>query len=234
MSRPLPTLALLLLATILPATGADAGETTVTRDGIVVNYRDTADSLTQDVRDRILDTFFSAYLRERADFNRSAPAEIDIVIDPAYEGVAYVDRVQGRPTMTINPGWLALHPQDGDLVTHEAMHIVQSYPEYANENSPAWLVEGIADYARDRYGLDNAAGGWALPTRVESGHNFDSGYRVTAAFLKWSESRHPGLVKRLDTDLREGRYTSNAWRQATGKDVEALWDEYAGETGAAP
>ncbi len=47
------------------------------------------------------------------------------------------------------------------------MHIVQGYPGYGDARVPGWLVEGIADYARDRYGMDNAAAGWALPGKVE-------------------------------------------------------------------
>ena len=100
-------------------------------------------------------------------------------------------------TITINPAWLHTHPGDIDLVTHEAMHIVQGYPGYGDARVPGWLVEGIADYARDRYGMDNAAAGWVLPGKVEKGQNFDSGYRVTGAFLKWAEAEYPGLVLAL-------------------------------------
>lgn len=224
-SRPAAgTTGMMMLA--LLAFDATAFEGNQQREGVTLTYRDPADALDATMRARIIETFFTAYLRERADFHPGAPAQAHIVIDPAYDGVAFVGEGDGATTITINPGWLAKHPDDVDLVTHEAMHIVQGYPEYANERVPGWLVEGIADYARDRYGRENAAAGWALPTVVKPGQHFDTGYRVTGAFLKWSEARNPGLVKALDAALREGRYTPALWDQRTGLALPALWEAY--------
>ena len=190
------------------------------RDGVRLIYRDASDALTPDARLRIIDTFFSAYLSERRDFNPMAADRVTIVIDPTYDGVANTDHA----LMTINPAWLVKKPGDTDLVTHEAMHIVQAYK---GDGAPGWLVEGIADYARDRYGVDNAASGWALPLTLKPGDRHDSGYRVTGAFLKWAESGHPGLVKALDKALRDGHYAPVLWRRLTGKDIHALWQSYA-------
>lgn len=215
-----------VLVGVLAVFDATAFEGHQQRDGVTLTYRDSSDALDATMRDRIIETFFAAYLRERADFHPEAPAQARIVIDPGYDGVAFVGEGDAAATITINPDWLAKHPDDVDLVTHEAMHIVQGYPEYANARVPGWLVEGIADYARDRYGRGNAAAGWALPGEVKPGQNFDSGYRVTGAFLAWSEARHPGLVKALDGALREGRYTPALWRQRTGLALPALWAAY--------
>lgn len=224
-SRPAAGTTAVLLGALL-AFDAAAFEGSQQREGVTLTYRDPGDALDATMRGRIIETFFAAYLRERADFHPGAPAQARIVIDPAYDGVAFVGEGDGAATITINPGWLAKHPDDVDLVTHEAMHIVQGYPEYANERVPGWLVEGIADYARDRYGRENAAAAWALPTVVKDGQNFDTGYRVTGAFLKWSEAQHPGLVKALDAALREGRYGPALWTQRTGVTLPALWAAY--------
>lgn len=205
-----------------------------TREGITLHYQDATGALAAPARQRIVDTFYSAYLRERADFHPAAPAEVHIVIDPAYDGVAYVGEKDKASTITINPGWLVKHPDDIDLVTHEAMHIVQGYPSYGDTRVPGWLVEGIADYARDRYGTDNAAAGWALPDKVGKGQSVESGYRVTGAFLKWAEAGHPGLVLALDKALRNGQYTLALWQQHTGKGLPALWAEYAKPRSDAP
>lgn len=223
-SRPAAGTTVLLGA--LVAFDAAAFEANQQREGVMLAYSDPADALAAPMRTRIIDTFFAAYVRERADFHPGAPSQVRIVIDPGYDGIAFVGEGKGAATITINPAWLAKHPDDVDLVTHEAMHIVQGYPEYANERVPGWLVEGIADYARDRYGRENAAAGWALPTTVKNGQNFDSGYRVTGAFLKWSQARHPGLVKALDGALREGRYTPALWQARTGLALPALWAAY--------
>lgn len=207
--------------------GAWAFEATQRQGGVTLHYQDASDAVPDAVRTRIIDTFFKAYLPQRADFHPQAAAEVAIVIDPAYDGIAYVGEKAKATTITINPAWLATHPGDTDLVTHEAMHIVQGYPEYANARVPGWLVEGIADYARDRYGVDNAAAGWALPLTVKEGQTAESGYRVTGAFLKWSEAAHPGLVKALDSALRSGGYTPALWQTRTGHTLPTLWAAYA-------
>ncbi len=228
-----PRAALLLAALACGGTGnVQAIEVTRKQDGVTLHYSDAREALPEAMRERIIATFFSAYLPQRRDFHSQAPSQTAIRIDPAYDGIAFVGEKDKAATITINPGWLHTHPGDTDLVTHEAMHIVQGYPEYANERVPGWLVEGIADYARDRYGSDNAAAGWALPIAVKQGQHFDTGYRVTGAFLKWSEAAHPGLVKMLDGALRSGRYTPARWQQHTGQTLPALWNSYAEERAA--
>ncbi|WP_159744516.1 basic secretory protein-like protein [Luteimonas cellulosilyticus] len=211
--------AALALATALPAVARDS---TIVRDGVTLRFIDAGDALTPAVQDAVIETFFDAYPRQRADFNPQAPDAVRITIDAGYDGIAFVDGA----AMTINPARFDAHPHDLDLVTHEAMHIVQAY---GPGEAPGWLVEGIADYARAVYGRDNAATGWALPTTRAPTHRLDSGYRVTAAFLAWAEARHPGLVRGLDAALRAQRYTPADWVRLTGQDADALWAAYAGE-----
>lgn len=215
----------IILVPLLSAAPLGATELSRDQEGVQLTYRDVGDTLDASIRERIITTFFHAYPRERHDFNPAAASQVLITIDPGYDGIAYVDGKHGA-TMTINPAWLRQHPSDTDLVSHEAMHIAQAYPHYADDQAPGWLVEGIADYARDRYGLDNAASGWALPGVVKPGQHYDSGYRVTGAFLKWCEARHPGLIVRLDDALRGGHYSPATWRQASGEDLAALWQHY--------
>ncbi|WP_312252304.1 basic secretory protein-like protein [Stenotrophomonas sp.] len=228
---------LLFLALAFPGVGqaqTQAFDGQVSRDGVTLYYQDASGALAAPLRKRIIDTFYFAYLRERADFRPAAPNEVRIVIDPAYNGVAYVGDKDKASTITINPGWLLKHPDDIDLVTHEAMHIVQGYPSYGDKRVPGWLVEGIADYARDRYGMNNTAAGWALPVKVEKGQTVESGYPVTGAFLKWAEGEHPGLVLALDKALRDGRYVPTLWQKETGKTLPVLWAQYAKPRSDAP
>ncbi|WCE06191.1 basic secretory protein-like protein [Pseudoxanthomonas sp. JBR18] len=225
-AMPRPLASALFCATLLVSVAAQAREdVTRTQDGVTITYRDASGALDTAMQEKILETFFHAYARERADFNTAAPTKAIITIDPSYDGIAYVSS-DDWAKMTINPAWLVKHPGDTDLVSHEAMHIVQSYPDYGNDQAPTWLVEGIADYARDRYGVDNAAGGWALPTQIKDKQHYDTGYRVSGAFLKWADAKHPGLVKQLDAALRGGTYSPQLWTQATGETVETLWDRY--------
>lgn len=221
---------LLASALALPLAAQARPDVTRTQEGVTITYRDASGALDQAMQEKILKTFFHAYSRERADFNTAAPTRAIITIDPSYDGIAYVGS-DDWAKMTINPAWLVKHPGDTDLVSHEAMHIVQGYPDYGNDKAPTWLVEGIADYARDRYGIDNAASGWKLPTEIKDKQHYDSGYRISGAFLKWSEARHPGLVKQLDAALRTGKYSPQLWNQLAGKDVAALWTDYVAAQG---
>jgi hypothetical protein len=88
-------------------------------------------------------------------------------------------------------------------------------------------VEGLADYARDRYGVTNARGGWFLPS-FSSSQKYTDSYRVTARFFKWLEVRvKPTLLDELDAGLRGAPYREAFWVEQTGKSVDQLWADYA-------
>jgi hypothetical protein len=115
------------------------------------------------------------------------------------------------------------NPEDIDVVTHEGMHIVQSYPGGAG---PGWVTEGVADYVRYKMGVNNAAGNWSLPALREN-HHYTNAYRVTARFFVWIESKHgEGLVKKLDHAMRSKEYSEEFWKTHTGKTVDELWADY--------
>ncbi|CAF4572814.1 unnamed protein product [Rotaria sp. Silwood2] len=139
----------------------------------------------------------------------SCQRSVQSTIDPGYSGVAYTS---GR-IIVISAKWLRDNPQDTVVITHECMHVVQSYPRY----DPSWLVEGIADYARWKYGINNPAVGWWLPNFDSSQHYTDS-YRVTARFLAWCEKFYPKIVNQLNAVMRNNLYSANFWKQfASGK-----------------
>jgi hypothetical protein len=153
-------------------------------------------------------------------FNKKAcTKDVRITIDPGYDGVAYTS----DDVIVISATWLRNNPQDTDVVTHEGMHVVQHYPR----GDPGWLIEGIADYARWRYGINNPAGNWQLPD-FDPNQHYTNAYRVTARFLAWSEKRYANIVDQLDAALRSNTYSANSWNQfAGGKSVDQLWAEYA-------
>ena len=76
--------------------------------------------------------------------------------------------------IVISATYLRNHPKDIDLVTHELMHVVQSYPD----GQPGWFVEGIADYVQWKYGRDYAAANWKLPRFYRNQRSTDA-YVVT-------------------------------------------------------
>ena len=172
------------------------------------------------VKQQMIDAFFTVYPAEAKRFNTQTLKKVVFVMDPAYKGVA----ATGDGRSVYNPQWLHDHPADIDVVTHEVMHIVQAYPEDAG---PGWITEGIADYVRYKYGVNNTASKWALPD-YKASHSYNNSYRITARFFVWLEKNiNPDLVNKLDMAMRTKTYRPEIWQELTGKSVDDLWKAYA-------
>lgn len=192
---------------------------TYERDGYVLVFTDTADAMDQVVVDRMVETFFAVYSRLVDRFNPDASRQVTFVIEPGLGGIAGA----GGDHIFFNPAYFAAHPEDTDVVVHEAMHVVQAY---GDQPVPGWLVEGIADYVRHHYGVNDAVGGWRLPDYAAD-QELAQGYRSAGRFLVWLEQQgHAGVVEALDARARAGAYTPEVWAELTGQSLEALWDEY--------
>ena len=165
------------------------------------------------------DLFFDAYPRLVERFNAGAPRTVEFSIGPA----DFIAGASGNE-VRFQTEWLLDHPQDYDVVVHEVMHIVQSYT-----TAPGWFTEGIADYVRDQYGVNNAASGWSLQM-PGAGSAYTDGYGTTGRFLLWLETRYAiEFVDMLDTALRDGSYVPDFWISYTGKTVEQLWQDYVAD-----
>lgn len=209
------------LALLGAAGAAQAAESRVyERGGYTLDFQDAAGTTDQAFADRMVETFFAVYPRLVADFNPEAPRRVTFIMDPTLDGIAGV----GGDVAVFGSTYFAEHPADIDVVTHEIMHVVQAYGEWG---APGWLTEGIADYVRHVYGVDNAGGGWALPD-FSPDQRMENGYRGAARFLLWLEGHgHAGIVKTLDARLRAGTYVEDDWRAATGRTLPELWAAYA-------
>ena len=195
------------------------GADTLVRDGFTLVYIQQDAAFDNAVADRLKAVFFQVYPSLVVAFNPDAARRVTLTIDTAYDGVAYAHN--GR--VVISQAWLEKMPGDVDVVTHEVMHIVQAYP---SGNGPGWLVEGIADYVRYKYGVDNAGAGWSLPD-VAADHHYSQSYRITARFLDWIvTNRKAGLVEVLDNAMRTGTYTDGIWEEQTGLTLDGLWAAY--------
>lgn len=198
----------------------DTGTEVFTRQGATLVFANTNPKLDSAVKKELVDTFFKVYPAMKHDFNPQAPDTIYVKVDTSYGGVAYAH--DGR--VTISSDWLHKKPNDTDVITHEVMHIVQNYP---GRSGPGWLTEGIADYVRYKYGVDNAAAGWALPDYSKKSSYTDS-YRTTARFLVWLQRHYrDDIVRKLDDIMRSGNYARTVWTDLTGKSLDHLWSEYA-------
>ncbi|HEY8919180.1 MAG TPA: basic secretory protein-like protein [Chitinophaga sp.] len=175
-----------------------------------------------EVKQKLEDVFFKVYPKLADTFNKKTLRKVTFIINPEYDGVAATNASSGE--VNFSPEWFRKHPEDIDVVTHEVMHIVQNYPDDAG---PGWLTEGIADYVRYAFGVDNAGANWKLP-QYSSAQNYTQSYRTTARFLAWLEKKvKPGIVKVLDESMRNRKYTPQIWQTQTGKSLDELWSSYA-------
>jgi hypothetical protein len=193
---------------------------TFSKNGLTLFFINKDSAFDKEVQQRMINVFFKVYPEEIKAFNSESLKEVTIIIDPDYKGVA----ATSGGIVRVNPEWMHKHPEDLDIITHEAMHIVQSYPDRAG---PGWITEGIADYVRYKFGVNNEAGDWRLP-EYNMKQSYRDAYRVTARFFLWIEKNYKkDFVKKLDADMRNKEYTSEFWKSETGKTVDELWSLYA-------
>lgn len=214
---------LVLLTTF--SIGAQENMNTVSqKEGITVTFENEDASLDPGIQEGLTAIIFEVYPKLMKDFNPKARRDLTVKIDTAYDGVAYAHNGQ----ITISSKWLHQRPEDLDLMTHEIMHIIQSYPSHAG---PSWLTEGIADYVRYKYGVDNIGAGWSLPN-YSSSHNYTNSYRITARFLLWTTEKHDeNLIIKLDRNLRNKTYSPELWKKYTGRTLDELWTLYTQNPG---
>ncbi|RZL31842.1 MAG: secretory protein [Pedobacter sp.] len=192
--------------------------------GYTLNFTNNDASFDPALKKRMIETFFKVYPKLAKDFNKNTDKEVTFSIDTAYKGVA----ATGGGKIVYNPDWFKKKPGDIDVVTHEVMHVVQNY---GNGGGPGWLTEGIADYVRYKYGVDNPGAKWVL-TPFKPEQSYKNAYRITARFLNWLElNGNKGIVVKLDSAMRNHTYKDNLWKDLTGKTVDELWTAYSANPG---
>ena len=190
-----------------------------TKHGIEIQFHNEDASIDKSIVKKFVSTIFNTYPKLMKSFNKNARTDLIVKIDTSYHGVAYAQ----NGAITISSNWIHEHPTDIDLITHEGMHIIQAYPD---GSGPGWLIEGIADYVRHVFGVDNPSANWYLP-QYKDGQHYTNSYRVTANFLVWTTANYDKkLVQKLDHHLREKTYTPSVWQKYTGITLDELWKLY--------
>src|SRR5438552_3993686 len=138
-----------LLGTIafISTKGANADTNSITQGPYTLTITNNDPTMDPAVKQTMINTFFTIYPEEVNRFNPNAPKTVTWVIDTTYTGVAYTS---GNSTHYAS-AYIHSNPKDTDTVTHESMHIVQQYTR--GDGGDGWLVEGIAYYARYKYGV---------------------------------------------------------------------------------
>jgi hypothetical protein len=212
-------LKVLLLVIFFGVLSGEIYAETIVQDGLTLEWTSIAPGFSATIKQKMINTFFKVYPRLVKRFNIKSARTVNFVIDTSYNGVA---ETYGNTTK-FGSVYMSKHAEDTDVVTHEVMHIVQAY----EGGGVDWLTEGIADYVRHKYGINNVRGGWFL-TAFTSSDKYTDSYRVTARFLVWAELHYgAALIERLDSESRKGTYKSNTWVCLTGKTVDQLWSEYS-------
>tara|TARA_R110002050_G_scaffold286121_2_gene436333 strand:+ start:103580 stop:104251 length:672 start_codon:yes stop_codon:yes gene_type:complete len=211
--RVFPTILLLVLASCVKI-----------NNKVSVDYMDTYKTLDENSEKAFKEIIYKTYPELMKKYNPNAVRNLQIIIKSNNENNGFFVAYANGNTITVSSDWMLKNPNDFDLMTHEIMHLIQAYP---NGAGPGWLTEGIADYVRDAYGLNNKKAEWKL-TDYDSNHHYTNSYRITGRFLKWIENQYDkNLVKKLDTLLRTSQYSTNVWEQLTGKNLNKLWNEYS-------
>lgn len=191
----------------------------IKKKGYELTFESNYAALDPALKQRLISTFFEVYPKLAKEYNPNTSKQVKFLVDTAYDGVA----ATSNGMVVYSSNWMDKHPEDIDVVTHEVMHIVQ---DYGNSVGPGWLTEGVADYARYKFGVDNAGAKWTLPA-FKAEHHYENSYRITARFFAWIEKNvKAGTIQAVDASLRDHTYTTEIWKKLTGKDLDTLWADY--------
>ena len=159
-----------------------------------------------------------------------APKKFSIAFRKDYRGVA----AAGGTRINCSVQWFQrnLQGEAAGAVVHEMVHVVQQYPRAQGGNrNPGWLVEGLADWIR----WFNYEPESARPKPRADRANYNDSYRTTGHFLNYVTNTYDKeVVKKLNAAMREGKYTEDIWKQATGKTLEELGKEWKQTLPGAP
>jgi hypothetical protein len=143
------------------------------------------------------------------------PKKLNLIFKKSDQGIASTS----GGTITCSDGWFKAHPKDFGAVIHESIHVIQSYPG----GSPSWLVEGIDDYMRFWFFEPETPKARLDPAKIK----YTDSYQTTAAFLAWTVKTYDkDLVRKLNAACRNRKYKDDLFKEATGKDLNALFEEF--------
>lgn len=198
---------------------------TIKKNGYSLVFINKNEKFNPTVQKNLMNTYFEIYPKLCDMFNHKATKDVIFVTDTAYKGVAETSGSR----ILFATHYMNQHPYDIDVVTHECTHIVQSYG-YSYGRDLVWLTEGIADFMRYKFGVDNVGSKWFLPN-FKSTQSYKDSYRVTARFFEWMDQKiKSGMIVQIDEALRNGSFKPTIWADMSGgKSLDELWAAYAAD-----
>jgi hypothetical protein len=224
-SKPISTVGHNKIAIELYKNNFIAKDSVIIKKGYQLTIKISDPKLSEELKNNVVERFFAVYPEMLKHFNPKAAKNITIIFsdeDTDHPAHAMNNEITIFTKFFTKPK----RDKDIDVIVHEGFHLIQAYPD--SKNTPGWLVEGIADYVREIYGLSNAASGWALPKKLDdNGNKYKASYRTTARFLLWLDKNvKKGIVETLDKECRNTTYTDAVWKKETNKTIDELWNEY--------
>lgn len=158
-----------------------------------------------------------------------APKRVTVTFSATMQGVA----ATGGTRVRCAAAWFRqnLQGEAKGAVVHELAHVVQNYGIARRNNpnatrTPGWVVEGICDYIR-WFLYEPQTRGAEITARSVARARYDGNYRVSGNFINWvSQTYDKDIVRKLNAAAREGKYTDDLWKTATGHTVQELGDEW--------
>jgi hypothetical protein len=156
-----------------------------------------------------------------------APKRVNITFSANMQGVA----ATGGTRVRCAAGWFRqnLQGEAKGAIVHELAHVVQNYGLARRNNpnatrTPGWIVEGICDYIR-WFLYEPQTHGADITARNIARARYDANYRISGNFLNWViETYDKDIVRKLNAAAREGKYSEDLWKTATGHTVQELGD----------
>ncbi len=158
-----------------------------------------------------------------------APRRVSVTFSANMQGVA----ATGGTRVRCAAGWFRqnLQGEAKGAVVHELAHVVQNYGQARRTNpnatrTPGWVVEGICDYIR-WFLYEPQTHGADITARNISRARYDGNYRISGNFINWvTETYDKDIVHKLNAAAREGKYSEDLWKTATGHTLQELGDEW--------
>ncbi|MBQ9551139.1 MAG: hypothetical protein IJU96_00080 [Clostridia bacterium] len=179
--------------------------------------------LNEEVYERILEIANETFPRVRSKYGTSGSQAVVITLETSPADITSCYAVGS--TVVLNVDWFNKHPNDCDALIEGIAMAVMQHSE--SDKKPAWLINALKVYIRDEFALYKADSSLSLPKRY-NGKSYESNSSSAAAFLKWvRDTQHVDIAERLNRQLRTiDGYQDIIWREATGKTLNQLWDEY--------
>ena len=114
---------------------------------------------------------------------------------------------------------------DDGAIVHEIDHAILWAPRY--DRSTSWLIEGIADFVRDKLGFQREAKGTFPGSKAlfKEGKALGA-FQTSAHFLMFLEKLRPEIIKELAQTLVDDTYSEKSFLKYFGKSLQTLVTEY--------